>query len=376
MAEDSEEDKTEEPTSKRLEDARKKGQIARSRELNTFIMLMVSASLFLFLGASMGKSLLTIMHYSFALEREAIFDPMTPILFLQRALLDGVTLVAPFLLMLLVATFLGPIALGGWNFSWEALEPNFSKLDPIQGIPRLFGMKGIIELLKALIKVTLIFIVGYLLFQRYLPEFVSLNHETVDVAIVHTLNIIAWGFLLLSAAMLLVAMVDVPYQLWNYTKELKMTKQEIRDESKDSDGNPEVKGRIRRMQMEMAQGRMMAEVPKADVVVTNPTHYAVALKYDPDAAAAPTVVAKGVDLIAAQIRNIATGADVPLVASPQLARALYYSTELEHEIPQGLFLAVAQVLAYVFQLKTAKEQGWRAPPPPQKVSVPEEYRKY
>lgn len=375
MAEDSSsEDKTEEPTSKRLEDARKKGQIARSRELNTFIMLLVSAATMLFLGAEMGKNVMQIMHYNFALEREAIFDPATPLIFLKRSLIDGVMLMMPFLGILLLAAFFGPISMGGWNFSWDALEPKFDKLDPIKGIPRLFGPKGLIELLKALLKVTLIFIMAYLLFQHYLGEFAGLNDEPINIAIVHTFKIIAWSFLILSVAMLLVAAVDVPYQLWTHTKELKMTKQEIKDESKESDGNPEVKGRIRRMQMEMSQGKMMAEVPKADVVVTNPTHFAVALKYDANSTGAPKVVAKGVDLIAAQIRNLATGADVPLVASPQLARALYYSTELEHEIPAGLFLAVAQVLAYIFQLKTAKEHGWRKPLPPENVSVPDEYR--
>lgn len=375
MAEDSSsEDKTEEPTSKRLEDARKKGQIARSRELNTFIMLVVSAASLLMLGAHMGQNVLMIMHYDFALEREAIFDPATVLIMLKRSFYDGVMLMVPFLGILLIAAFIGPLSMGGWNFSWDAVAPNFGKLDPIKGIPRLFGPKGVVELLKALLKVILIFIVAYLLFNSYLAEFIGLSDEPVDAAIIHTLKIIAWSFLLLSAAMLLVAMVDVPYQLYTHNKELKMTKQEIRDEYKESDGNPEVKGRIRRMQMEMSQARMMAEVPKADVIVTNPTHFAVALKYDPNAGGAPKVVAKGIDLIAAQIRNLATGADVPLVASPQLARALYYSTELEHEIPQGLFLAVAQVLAYIFQLKNAKEQGWRPPSPPVNVPVPEEYR--
>lgn len=375
MAEESGQDKTEEPTGKRLEDARKKGQIARSRELNTLLMLIVSATLLLVLGVGMGHRLMDIMKYNFALEREVIFDPATPLLFLKRSLLDGLMLTAPFLAILFVAAFLGPLSMGGWNFSWEAIGFKFSKLDPIKGIPRLFGPKGVIELIKALIKVSLIFVIAYLLFNLYLPEFIALLDEPANLAILHTFKIIAWGFLLLSASLLLVAMLDVPYQLWTHQKELKMTKQEIRDESKESEGSPEVKGRIRRMQMEMAQGRMMAEVPKADVIVTNPTHFAVALKYDPAKASAPKVVAKGVDLIAAQIRNLAVGANVPLVASPPLARALYYSTDLDQEIPKGLFLAVAQVLAYIFQLKAAQVQGWEKPSPPGEIVIPKEYRK-
>jgi flagellar biosynthetic protein FlhB len=375
MSEDSGQDKTEDASSKRLDDARKKGQIARSRELNTVIMLLFGATLLLTLGAKIGTGLLEVMHYNFALQRESIFDSTTLLVHLKRALTDGLLLIAPLLAGLSLAAFLGPIALGGWNVSWDAVAPNFGKLDPIKGIPRLFGPKGFIELLKALLKVTLILIVAYLLFNRYLSEFVGLNDEPVQAAIKHTLTIMAWAFLYLSASLILVALLDVPYQLWTHNEELKMTKQEVRDESKESDGNPEVKGRIRRLQMEMSQGRMMAEVPKADVVVTNPTHFAVALKYDPQAAGAPRVVAKGVDLIAAQIRNLATGADVPLVASPPLARALYYSTELDHEIPQGLFLAVAQVLAYIFSLKTAKARGLKTPLPPQNIVIPDEYKK-
>ncbi|MEQ1637514.1 MAG: flagellar biosynthesis protein FlhB [Methylococcales bacterium] len=375
MSEDSGQDKTEEPSSKRLADARKKGQIVRSRELNTLIMLIFSATLLMTFGVKMGDGLLKIMHDNFALNRAAIFDSSTLVSSFKSSLIEAGLLLAPLVGGLCLAAFIGPIVLGGWNFSWDAIALNFGKLDPIKGIPRLFGPKGFVELFKALLKMTLIFIVAYLLFKRYLPEFVSLNDEPVQVAIAHTGKIMVSAFLYLSAALLLVVMLDVPYQLWTHNEQLKMTKQEVRDEAKESDGNPEVKGRIRRLQMEAAQGRMMAEVPNADVVVTNPTHFAVALKYDPETSAAPKVVAKGADLIAAQIRNLATGANVPLVASPALARALFYSTELDHEIPKGLFLAVAQVLAYVFSLKAAKVQGQKAPLPPQNIVVPDEFKK-
>ncbi|NOT85637.1 MAG: flagellar biosynthesis protein FlhB [Methylococcaceae bacterium] len=374
MSEDSGQDKTEEPTGKRLADSRKKGQIARSRELNTLIMLIFSATLLLMWGAKMGESLLKIMHTNFALSREAIFDPATLMASLKSALLDGFLLIAPLVGGLCVAAFLGPLALGGWNFSWDAIALNFGKLNPITGLPRLFGPKGLIELFKALLKMTLILIVAYILFRGYLPEFVDLNHEPVQIAIIHTVKIMSEAFLYLSSALLLVAMLDVPYQLWTHNEQLKMTKQEVRDEAKESDGNPEVKGRIRRLQMEAAQGRMMAEVPNADVIVTNPTHFAVALKYDPETSAARRVVAKGADLIAQQIRQLATEANVPLLASPPLARALYYATELDQEIPKGLFLAVAQVLAYIFSLKTAKAHGQQTPTPPKNIVIPDEFK--
>jgi len=173
---------------------------------------------------------------------------------------------------------------------------------------------------------------------------------------------------------LLLVMLDVPYQLWNHQRQLKMTKQEVKDEAKEQEGNPEVKGKIRQMQMQAAQRRMMEAVPKADVIVTNPTHFAVALKYDQGGSGAPVLVAKGTDLVAAQIRQLALASKVPLVAAPSLARALYYSTELNQEIPRGLFLAVAQVLAYVFQLRASTQYGWNKPVPPSDVSVPDDFK--
>lgn len=374
MAEDSGQEKTEEPTGKRLEDARKKGQIARSRELNTFVMLITSATLLLMLGQHMGAGLIEMMHAQFQLSRESIFDPLSVLIHFKRVMLDGVMLIAPFMAVLVIAAIAAPLALGGWVFSWEALEPKLEKLDPIKGIPRLFALRGLIELGKALLKFLLIFAVAMVLFRTFLQELLGLSAEPLEQAIGHGLHIIALCFLLLSASLIVVVMVDVPYQLWDHAKKLKMTLQEIKDEMKETEGSPEVKGRIRRLQMEMAQNRMMAEVPKADVIVTNPSHYAVALKYDPNSSGAPKLVAKGVDLMAAQIRNLAASAKVPMLASPPLARALYYSTDLDKEIPQGLYLAVAQVLAYVYQLKTARQHQWDEPLPPNEIKVPDEFK--
>lgn len=374
MAEDSaSEDKTEEPSSKRLEDARKKGQIPRSRELNTVIMLLLSATLIASLGHNISQGLLEIMRYSFTPVREQLWDAQTLLIYFKRASLDAGALLVPLLAVLIVASFLGPIALGGWNISWDAVSPKFSKLNPLTGLVRLFSPKSLIELLKALLKVVLLSAVAYGVFQLYLAQLLGLHHEPVAQGIVHSAQILVRVFLILSATLLLVALFDAPYQWWSHHQQLKMTKQEVRDEAKESDGNPEVKGHIRRLQMAMAQGRMMSKVPTADVVVTNPSHFAVALKYDPKVTSAPVVVAKGIDLLAARIRNLATENNIPLVAAPPLARALYYATELEQEIPQGLFAAVAQVLAYVFSLKNAKTQGWPIPTPPEELRIPEEF---
>ncbi|MGZ4968441.1 MAG: flagellar biosynthesis protein FlhB [Methylobacter sp.] len=375
MAEDSDQEKTEEPTGKRLEDARKKGQIARSRELNTFAMLIVSATLLLMQGEKIGRRLLEMMRTEFQLNRETIFDPASTVLHFKQAMIDGLMLLAPFFALTVVVAIIAPISLGGWIFTWEAISPKLEKLDPIKGIPRLFAVRGLIEMLKALLKILLVFAVAVVLYRSYISELLGLGAEHMEQSVEHALNIIGMCFLLLSASLVLIAMIDVPYQLWDHNKKLKMTLQEIKDEHKDSEGSPEVKGRQRRMQMDMAQNRMMAEVPKADVIVTNPSHYAVALKYDQNSNSAPTLVAKGVDLIAAQIRNVAIGADVPLVASPPLARALYYSTELDKEIPQGLYLAVAQILAYVYQLKSAQKHDWRVPLPPEDIKVPDEFKR-
>jgi flagellar biosynthetic protein FlhB len=374
MAEDSGQEKTEEPTSKRLEDAQKKGQIARSRELNTFVMLMTSAMLLLMLGEHMGTGLIGMMRTQFQVSREIIFDPASTIIHFKQVMIDGVMLIAPFIVVMVIAAIAAPLALGGWAFSWEAMAPKLEKLDPIKGISRLFALHGLIELVKAVLKFLLIFVVAIMLFKYFFNELLGLSDEPLEQSIIHGLKAIGICFLLLSASLILVVMFDVPYQLWDHSKKLKMTLQEIKEEMKESEGSPEVKGRMRRMQMEMAQNRMMAEVPKADVIITNPSHYAVALRYDQNANGAPKLVAKGVDLMAAQIRNVAIGANVPLVASPPLARALYYSTDLNKEIPQGLYLAVAQVLAYVYQLKTARQNHWDEPLPPGDIKVPDDFK--
>lgn len=374
MAEDSGQDKTEAPTGKRLSDSRKKGQVPRSKELNTFVTLIVSAVLFFYMGQYMVQGLLKMMKHQFELSREVVFDPATPVIYLKLALSEGYSVIWPLMVILIIADLLTPIMMGGWNFTTEAFEPKFSKLNPLEGIKRIFGIRGVVELIKAIIKVVLIGFVAWNLFQVYFDDFMGLSRLNLQQAMTRAGDIIVMSLLVLCATLLLLVMIDVPYQLWNHQRQLKMTKQEVRDEAKESEGNPEVKGKIRQMQMQAAQQRMMEAVPTADVIVTNPTHFAVALKYDPNGSGAPILIAKGVDLVAAQIRNIAMSNKVTMVAAPSLARALYYSTEINHEIPRGLFLAVAQVLAYVFQLRAALQNGWGKPKPPSDVPVPDEFR--
>jgi len=374
MAEDSGQDKTEEPTEKRLTDARKKGQIPRSKELNTFMSLMTASIMLLFVGDSIGKGLARLMQQQFQLSREVIFDKANIVIYFEQVLLDGLLLIVPLVLPLTLVALVTPMMLGGWNFSAEAMAPKFSKMNPFSGLKRMFGVQGLVGLLQAVVKIILVFTVAGVLLNTYFDQFMGLSALSLENAVVKAADIIMTCLLILSSTLILVVAIDVPYQLWNTQRQLKMTKQEVKDESKEQEGNPEVKGQIRRKQMEMAQQRMMDEVPKADVIVTNPAHYAVALKYDPMGTGAPIMMAKGVDLIAAQIRNIAMAEDIPLVAAPPLARALFYSTEIGEEIPQGLFLAVAQVLAYVFQLKAATENRTEKPVMPKNLKVPGEFR--
>lgn len=374
MADDSAQDKTEDPTGKRLGDSRKKGQIARSKELNTFVTLIASSTLILVMGKDIANRLLSMMKHQLLFSKESLFDTALPLIQLKQAFTEGFSVIFPFLLVLMIVDLLTPILMGGWNFTMDGFAINVSKMNPLTGFKRIVGTQGLIELIKAIIKTILIGFMSWHLFQIYFEDYMGLNRLPIEQAISHTGDIIVFCLLLLSSTLILLVLIDVPYQLWHLQSMLKMTKQEVSDEAKEMEGNPEIKGKIRRMQMENARRRMMEAIPSADVIVTNPTHFAVALKYDLGSPGAPILVAKGTDLIAAQIRNIALASKITLVAVPSLARALYYSTELNQEIPRGLFLAVAQVLAYVFQLRAATQNGWQKPVPPSDIKVPEEFR--
>ncbi len=357
MPEDSSQERTEQPTPKRLDDARKKGQIARSRELNTMAVLMAGGGGMLLLSGYLMSGLRNIMTTGLKYDREQIFDSAHVVPLFWQSVTDALTTLSPLFILLVVVAMLAPMALGGISFSVEALAFKWEKLDPIKGLKRVFGPKGLMELVKALAKFAIIGAVTILFLKYQSHNLLSLAHMDIDTALAEVGFLLFWAFFVISSSLILIALVDVPFQLWEHNRQLKMTRQEVRDEFKETDGQPEVKQRIRNLQREMAERRMMQEVPKADVVVTNPTHFAVALRYDQEKMRAPVVIAKGADLIAAQIRKVARENDVPVAAAPALTRALFYSTELNDEIPAGLYLAVAQVLAYVFQLR--QKAGFR-----------------
>jgi flagellar biosynthetic protein FlhB len=368
-------DKSEEPTGKRLEESRKKGQIARSKELNTLAVTLTGTVALIIFGAYMGNALLDIMRGNFSLPRDVLMNEDSMALHLLASGKQALLAAQPFLIALLIASVIGPIALGGWLFSAEALQPKASRMNPLAGLKRMFSVQALVELLKALAKFLVILAVALVVLSVDQDDLLAIANEPLEAAILHSLKVVGWSAFWLSCGLILVAAVDVPFQLWSHKQKLMMTKQEVRDEYKDTEGKPEVKGRIRQLQREMAERRMMQAVPQADVVITNPTHFAVALKYDPENGGAPVMLAKGGDFLALKIREIAQEHQVMVLESPALARAVYYSTELDQEIPAGLYLAVAQVLAYVYQLRQYRAGKGKRPGPLPDLPIPADLRR-
>lgn len=361
MAEDSGQEKTEEPTGKKIEESRKKGQVARSKELGTTFVLIFSAISLLMYGPAIGKGLYNIMGRALTLNRNETYDTTKMFSIWGEMFSELIFPMSMFVFIIVIAAFIGNTLLGGFNFSWQAAAPKASKMSPAKGIKRMLGPQAGIELIKAVLKFVLVAGFAIFLINTFFYEILHLSVEQVPSSIVHALEILAWMFLALSCTLIIISAIDAPYQSYNHHKQLKMTLQEVKDEYKNSEGDPQIKARIRRTQREMSQRRMMQDVPDADVIVTNPTHYSVALKYDTEKAGAPIVIAKGVDELAMQIRKVAIGNEVPIVESPILTRSLYHTTEVGHQIPDQLFTAVAQVLAYVFQLKRFQKGRGKRP---------------
>ncbi len=361
MAEDNAQEKTEQPSAKRLNDARDKGQVPRSKEFTTVLVLIASAVAMMFLGERIIHSVALVMEKSFSFSRKEIFDPMAIIHHMIYSIETISFDLGAFLAITVLAALIAPASTGGWNFSTKAIGVKLEKLDPLKGLKRIFGPQGLIELVKALAKFILIGVISTLIIWSLRDQLLTLGKQEVNVAMADLGYLVLWVFLAIASSLILIALIDVPFQHWNHIRQLKMTKQELKDESKETDGSPESKSRIRRMQIELSQQRMMQDVPQADVIITNPTHYAVALRYDQTGSGAPIVVAKGADLIAQQIRMVGDANNVPILEAPPLTRAIYYSTEIGEEIPAGLYIAIAQVLAFVFQLRRYNNRGGNKP---------------
>lgn len=372
MAEDSDLEKTEQPSQQRLDKAREEGQVARSRELTTFVMLVAGGAGLWLMGAGITQKLVKVLHDGLTLDKRLAYDTEYLLPHLHELSNDALLALLPFLFILMVAALFSPLLLNGWLFTMQPLQPKFSKLNPLAGIGRMFSTNSLVELLKAIAKALVVGGIGAWVIWHNKDAVMLLMTQPLAAAIPQLGNLMWWCFITIMGGMLLIAAVDVPFQLYEHNKKLMMTKEEVRQEAKESEGNPEVKGRIRKMQREMAQRRMMSEIPTADVVVTNPTHFSVALRYSETGMRAPVVVAKGTMLTAARIREIALENGVPILEAPPLARALYKHTELGDAIPEALYTAVAEVLAYIYQLKRYRKEGGAQPQEPHDLLVPAE----
>ncbi|NBC49203.1 MAG: flagellar type III secretion system protein FlhB [Gammaproteobacteria bacterium] len=373
MAEEqgNDEEKTEEPTQRRLEKAREEGQVARSRELTTFMMLLVGVGSLWLMGAMLYDQLGLIMEQAFLFERREAFEVL-PMLAKATELIER-TLIAmlPLFLLLTVVALVSPALLGGWLISAKALQPQLSKLNPFKGLKRMLGVQALVELAKAIAKAGLVGSVAVTFLLATRGQYMDLMDQTTKQAVANALLLSLAASALMVLTLVIVILIDIPYQLISHNKKLRMTKEEVKREHKESEGDPQIKARIRQQQQAIARGRMMSKVPEADVIITNPTDYAVALQYDEQNMSAPRVVAKGTGHLAARLCELGDEHAVPRLTSPPLARALYFYVDLDDEIPMALYTAVAEVMAWAFRLRHSDHPGAESPPTPADLPVPE-----
>lgn len=370
MAEDSGLERTEPASERRLEQAREEGQVPRSRELSTLALLLAGGGGLWFMGMSLTERMSVLMRHGMQLDRTLAFDTELMLLRFKDAALDMLLAFSPLLMLLMIAGAGSSLLISGWLFSFKPLLPDWSRLDPLQGMTRIVSWHGVIEMLKAVVKTVLVGGVAAWVVWSNRGAVFSLAAEPLATGMIHMVQLAGKSFLIMAGGIALVVVIDIPFQIWDQQRKLRMTREEVRQESKETEGDPHVKAHIRSQQRDMARRRMMSEIPKADVVVTNPTHYAVALRYQDGAMRAPRVVAKGAHLLAARIRELAEEHKVPVLEAPPLARALYRHADLGDEIPAALYTAVAEVLAYVFQLRRSRENGGPMPKLPGMLSVP------
>lgn len=366
---DSDLERTEPASSRRIERAREEGRVPQSRELGGFLILLGGVVVLWSSSGWLSTHAKDMVRHGLSFGREAAFDDALMTRTLATLSWEGLLLVAPLFLVTIVAAVLAPYLIGGWVFSTKPLTPDLSKLAP--NISRVFSVRGIGEMIKAVLKAGLVFSVIVWLVRHHGESLLAIMGQSLDEGINSVFNLLFITAMAMLLGMAVIVALDVPFQLWQYYKGLRMTKEEVKQEYKEMEGSPELKGRIRRTQREMARKRMMAEVPKADVVVTNPTHFSVALKYNSDTMSAPTIVAKGMNIVAQKIRDVATENQVPILEAPPLARALYRHTEIGEQVPASLYTAVAEVMAYVYQLNQFVAGQGLPPEVPTSLVVPE-----
>lgn len=371
MAEDSDLEKTEPASPRRLEKAREEGQVARSRELSTFALLAAGVAGLWMTADRISQGFGQLMRRGMQFEPGTALDTHRMLSNAARSGADALMAIAPLLGLLVLAAIVAPMALGGWLFTTKSLAPNFGRLNPLKGFGRMFSVQGLVELVKAVAKTLLVGAVAYWAIARDRDAVMGLMTQSPRAALPYVGEMIVVCCAFIVASLLLVAAIDVPFQLWQHYKKLRMTKEEVRQENKENEGDPHLKAHIRQLQRQTARRRMMQDVPRADVIVTNPTHFAVALEYK-DNMSAPRVLAKGTDLVARRIREMGVEHNIPILEAPPLARALHAHVEIGHEIPATLYTAVAEVLAWVFQLRRWRAEGGVEPITPTGLPVPAE----
>jgi flagellar biosynthetic protein FlhB len=355
MAEDSAQEKTEEPSPKKLEEARKKGDVPRSKEMGVVALLFGAYIGAIFWGGMVADDMQSIMKFALVLDRADISDPSKMIQRLAVMVREGFLSISLIMIFISLIVIITTLAVGGWNYSNSAFAPKFNKLNPFSGIKRMFSTQTLVELIKSVGKFLCVVIASIWVIDDMKVNIKSLSSGGMLHNINESIEILLWAFLIMSSTMILIVIIDVPFQKHSYIKKLKMTMQELKDEMKNVEGKPEVKQRIKQVQQQISQNRMMNDVPDADVIIVNPEHYSIALKYDSDKSEVPFVVAKGLDDVAMRIREIAKENNVPIVSAPPLARSIYKFTDINQKIPMGLYSAVAQILAYVYQLRSYQD---------------------
>lgn len=371
MAEDSDLERTEDPSPRRLEEARRKGQVPRSHELTTFAVLMTGLLTVFMLGPAIYVAIKQIMVNEFSFTRASLVDPSTMPLHFIAALRAAMMAILPVFIACAIAAIMAPVLIGGWLFSFDTLSLNFERMSFASGLGRMFSIRSIVEMVKTILKSGLVGGVAASVLWRQRDQFVALVTMPADSGMLYLWQMVRFTLLMAVGAMALIVLIDVPYQLWDYYKGLRMTKEEVKQEMKEQEGSPEIKGRIRQLQREAARRRMMSAIPKADVIVTNPTHYAVAIQYV-EGMRAPKVVAKGAFLLAERIIEIGKENKVAVIRTPPFARALYHHADLGEEIPSALYTAAAEVLAYIYQLKQFQKEGGTEPELNDALPVPKE----
>jgi flagellar biosynthetic protein FlhB len=361
VAEEQELEKELPASERRLQQAREEGNIPRSRELAGGTILLGAVLILMAMSTPLVLKSQDIMRHGLILSREDAFDPFRMLNQFASMLFDSLLILLPVLAIAVVAAILSNVAIGGLIISGKGLTPDFSRLNPMKGLGNIFSVNGLFELLKAILKACVLGYVGYVLISRHADTYIAMAAMPLGESLNESASLTLFDAVVFASAFFLLVAIDVPYQLWKYYKQLRMSIQDVKKEAKDSEGDPHIKARVRALQREAARKRMMAAVPTADVVVTNPTHFSVALKYDQKKGGIPRVIAKGADDVAFKIRQIARENKVPVLEVPALARALYKHVELDREIPSTLYTVVAKLLAYVYSLAAGQGHLVQAP---------------